>query len=90
MAILVSTVRTNILFYVSVKYMICVKRSKYGLLQALQSSLAKQKKAQVVTEFKHSVVAHKWRARVQHKIPVIDSHWTSIINDIAYTYGSKD
>uniref|UniRef100_A0A0E0E196 Uncharacterized protein n=1 Tax=Oryza meridionalis TaxID=40149 RepID=A0A0E0E196_9ORYZ len=52
--------------------MICVKRSKYGLLQALQSSLAKQTKAQAVTEFKHSVVAHKWRARVQHKIPFLD------------------
>ncbi|BAS94989.1 F-box protein At5g52880 [Oryza sativa Japonica Group] len=36
-----------------------------GLLQAVDGSLPKQKKAQAVSEFKRSVVAHKRRARVQ-------------------------
>ncbi|KAF0927282.1 hypothetical protein E2562_031487 [Oryza meyeriana var. granulata] len=36
-----------------------------GLLQAVEGSLPKQKKAQAVAEFKRSVVAHKRRARVQ-------------------------
>ncbi|WVZ99317.1 hypothetical protein U9M48_044638 [Paspalum notatum var. saurae] len=36
-----------------------------ALLQAVEISLPKQKKAQAVSEFKHSVIAHKRRARVQ-------------------------
>ncbi|CAL4894517.1 unnamed protein product [Urochloa decumbens] len=35
------------------------------LLQAVEVALPKQKKAQAVSEFKHSVIAHKRRARVQ-------------------------
>ncbi|RCV16852.1 hypothetical protein SETIT_3G171700v2 [Setaria italica] len=36
-----------------------------ALLQAVEVALPKQKKAQAVSEFKHSVIAHKRRARVQ-------------------------
>uniref|UniRef100_A0A0A9CW69 F-box domain-containing protein n=1 Tax=Arundo donax TaxID=35708 RepID=A0A0A9CW69_ARUDO len=36
-----------------------------ALLQAVEITLPKQKKAQAVSEFKHSVIAHKRRARVQ-------------------------
>ncbi|AQK87771.1 F-box protein At5g52880 [Zea mays] len=35
------------------------------LLQAVEVALPKQKKAQAVSEFKHSIIAHKRRARVQ-------------------------
>ncbi|RLM98093.1 F-box protein [Panicum miliaceum] len=35
------------------------------LLQVVEVALPKQKKAQAVSEFKHSVIAHKRRARVQ-------------------------
>lgn len=35
------------------------------LLQAVEVALPKQKKAQAVSEFKHSVIAHKRRARLQ-------------------------
>ncbi|XP_062231946.1 F-box protein At5g52880-like [Phragmites australis] len=38
-----------------------------GLLQAVEVALPKQKKAQAASEFKHSVVAHKRRARVQQE-----------------------
>ncbi|KAL6851621.1 hypothetical protein ACP4OV_020185 [Aristida adscensionis] len=37
------------------------------LLQAVEVALPKQKKAQAASEFKHSVVAHKRRARVQEE-----------------------
>ncbi|XP_006654675.2 F-box protein At5g52880 [Oryza brachyantha] len=36
-----------------------------GLLQAVEGSLPKQKKAQAISEFKRSIVAHKRHARVQ-------------------------
>ncbi|KAG0518898.1 hypothetical protein BDA96_09G216700 [Sorghum bicolor] len=35
------------------------------LLQAVEVALPKQKKAQAVSEFKHSIIAHKRRSRVQ-------------------------
>ncbi|TVU20512.1 hypothetical protein EJB05_36724 [Eragrostis curvula] len=38
-----------------------------SLLQAVEVALPRQKKAQAVSEFKHSVVAHKRRARVQQE-----------------------
>jgi len=36
-----------------------------ALLQVVEVALPKQKKAQAVSEFKHSVIAYKRRARVQ-------------------------
>jgi hypothetical protein len=36
-----------------------------ALLQAVEVALPKQKKTQAVSEFKHSVIAHKRRVRVQ-------------------------
>lgn len=42
------------------------------LLQAVEVALPKQKKAQAVSEFKHSIIAHKRRARVQQNSGSLD------------------
>lgn len=52
------------------------------LLQAVEVALPKQKKAQAVSEFKHSIIAHKRRARVQQNSGTwyVPFPWCNCIN----------